>query len=191
MKYWYVMLLAVCLGCFSAFGEKISDDEIDRLKGTVKIGGVSDSTEDGEEDEELEVLSFYTNQYEDDAEEYEFRIKVVVEITDKKAKKVYQAKMARMQGAVDTEYTGEDNWAFKIPYGEMEKPKITAYVIQYGVLSDREFVILAEEMDDVDSLEELEARAPTMVERNPVLFHQYNYRDTASEDEEVIQSSWN
>lgn len=187
MKYWYVMLLAVCLGCFTSFGEKISDDEIERLKGTVKIGGVGDTTEDGEDDQELEVLKFYTTQYEDDTDEYEFRIKVVAEVTDKKAKKVYLAKMARMQGAVDTEYRGEDNWEFKIPYGDMEKVKITAYVIQYGVLSDREFIVLAEEMDDVDSLEELEARTTEMVAKDPVLFHQYKYSD----GDEIVESAWN
>jgi hypothetical protein len=189
MKYWYLVLTAVCLGCFTVFGESISEDDLERLERSVKIGGVSDTTEDGPDDQELEVLKFYTAQYEDDAEEYEFYISVVVEVTDKKAKKAYLAKKARLQGAVDTEYNGEDNWEFKIPYANMEKPKITAYVIRYGILNDNEFIPLAIEMDDVDSLEELEARTTEMVERDAVLFHQYNYRDTASG--EVMQSAWN
>lgn len=190
MKAWYRLLLIVCVGCFSVSAEKISDEEIERLKGTVNIGGVNDSTEEGEGDQELEVLSFWTTQYLGDELEYQFRAKVVAEVTDKKAKKTYLAKMATMQGEVDTEYTGEDNWKLMIPYDGMEKPKITAYVIQYGVLSGREFIVLTEEMDDVDSLEELEARTTELVPQNPVLFHQYSYRDTASEDEEVIQSTW-
>lgn len=193
MKYWTMLLLVAYLGSSAVFAGSISEDELERLQRSVKIGGVSDDTEEVEEDDEeqeLEVLKFYTNQHQDDAEKYEFRVKVVAELTDKKAKKVYIAKMAGLQGAVGSEYTGEDTWKFMVPYADMKRPKYTAYVIQYGILDGNEFIVLAEETDDVDTLEELEARTTEMVPEKAVLFHQYSFLADTGEGEEVQQSMW-
>lgn len=180
MKVWYYLFLVFCVGCFSAVGASLSEDEIEHLEDTVKIGGVDDDTEEDEATEQdLEVLSFYTYQYEDAAEKYRFYIKVVAEVTDGDTDETYLAKMAKMQGDVDVEYTGEDNWKFKIPYADMDDIEISAYVIRYGVVDeDNEFIPVAVEMDDVDSLEELEERTTELIPQKPVLFHQYNYRDT-------------
>jgi hypothetical protein len=180
--------MVVLAGCFVAAGA-LTSDEIEDLKKKVKIGSVSDD-EMEEDDVEYMQVKFYTIQDEDSADEHAFYVKVTVELTDKKTKTVCYAQFARMQGAVDTEYTGEDNWEFVVPFGDLEKPKITAYAVQYGVIEDKEFIVLAEQMDDVDTVEELTTRTPTRTTEKPRILHQYSYRDIGSEDEEIIQSMW-
>lgn len=189
MKRWYMLLLVFLAGCFVAAGA-LTDDQIEDLKKKIKIGSVTDDTMEDDSDIKYEQLRFYTYQDEDWAEEYTFYVKVTIELEEKKGKESYYAQFARTQGAVDSEYTGEDNWEFVVAHGDLQKPQITAYVVQYGVLEDKEFIVLAEEADDVDTVEELKTRTPTRLEQKPRILHQYSFRDTGSEDEEIIQSMW-
>jgi len=55
-------------------------------------------------------------------------------------------------------FTGEEDWEFEIPHGKMEKPKITAYAIQSGVMHNNKFLPITEDLDDVDSAEEITNR---------------------------------
>ncbi len=181
----YTWLLVFCVSCFFAVGAEVSEDELERLERTVKIGSVSDDTIENDADEELEQLKFYTYQNEDD--EYNFRMRVTIELTDK-SKNTYFAQLIKSRGVVDTEYTGEDNWDFRVPHGDLERPKVTAYVVQYGIQVDAKFIVLAEETDDVDTVEELTERSPTRLEQKPVILHQYKFRDS---DEEEQYSKWN
>ncbi len=194
MKRWNVLLSVFLAGCFVAAAGVPTEDEIEDLKDKVKIGSVSDDTIEGDDDSKYEQLKFYTTQYEDSVEDYAFYMRVTVELTEKKSKDSYFAQFARTQGDVDTEYTGEDNWEFVVAHGDLQKPKITAFVVQYGILVDKDgkkdFIILAEEMDDVDSLDELTKRSPNRLEQKPRILHQYSYRDNGGDGQEVIQSMW-
>ncbi len=180
----YTGLLVFCMSCFVAVGAGISEDELERLERTVKIGSVNDDTVENDADEEFEQLKFYTYQNEDD--DYNFRMRVTMELTDR-SKNTYFAQLMKPRGVVSAEYTGEDNWKFEVPHGDLERPKVTAYVVQYGIQLGSEFVVLAEETDDVDTVEELTERSPTRLEQKPAIQHQYSYRDG---DDEVIQSQW-
>ena len=195
MKY-YVWLLVFCLNCFAAVGAELSEDELKDLRKSIKIGSVRDNTIRGDDDKKSEVVKFFTYQNEDDP--FEFRMKIVAEMTDK-SKNTHYTQVARLQGEVDTEYTGEDNWRFILPHGELDRPRLTAYVIQYGYMNGTNFVVLAEEFDGVDSLEELMERTSTLLEQKAVIKHQYNYRslDGAEEEEDdddgdgILVSQWN
>jgi len=180
----YMLLLVFCVSCLMAVGAEISKDDLERLERTVKIGSISDDTLRGDDGEKSEILKFYTYQNEDDA--YNFRMRVTLEITDK-SKNTYFASLNRERGAVDVEYTGEDNWQFALPHGELEKPKLTAYAVQYGILNDGKFIVLAEEFDDVDTQEELTERTTTRADKKLTATHNYSYRDG---DDEVVQSPW-
>ena len=184
-----MLLLVFCLSCFVAVGAEISEDELERLERSVRIGSVNDDTVENEADEEFMQLKFYTYQNEDDSDEYTFRLRVTIELTDKQ-KNSYCAQMAREQNSLDSEYTGEDNWKFLLPLGDLERPKVTAYVIQYGIKMGSEFIVLAEETDDVDTVEDLTERSPTRLEpqnKNAVIEHQHKFRDS---DEEEQYSDW-
>ena len=181
----YLLLLAFCASCFVVGAAELSEDELEKLQDSVKISAVSDDTVRGDDGEKSEVIKFRTLQREDD--EYKFRVQVVAELTDKK-KNTYYTQMARLQGETDMEYTGESGWKFILPQGTLEKPKLTAFVIQYGILQDDgEFLVLAEEMDDVDTKEELIERAKNLLEQKAYIEHQYSYRDS---NEEVVESLW-
>jgi len=107
---------------------------------------------------------------------------VTVELEDR-AKNTYFARVERKQGSTHPDYVGKDEWVMQIPHGDLERPKVSAYIIQYGILNDGEFIILAEEFDDVDTLEELMERTTTRLEGVKSIEHYYWFTDR--DDEEI------
>lgn len=154
---------------------------------SVRINAVSDRTVRNDAREKLEVISFFTNQNEDDKLIY--KVRVTVEITDKSGD-VYYARIVKGQGALDEEYKGEDEWAFQIPHGELERPKITAYAIQYGFVKDKMLIPVYEEFDDVDSAEEIVERADAGRLEMKITKHTYQYLETAGENEGQVVTSF-
>ncbi len=185
----YKLLLVLCVSCFVAVGAEFSEKELKKLEKSVKISSVVDETIRNEEREKVEVVKFYTYQDRGDPKKnYTYRIRVAVELTDKKKNTCF-ARVEKAQGKVCergsqiTDYLGRDEWEMHIPHGDLERPKITAYAIQYGVLSDGEFLVLAEDYDDVDSLEELVERTTTRLEEVKTLAHRFWYTDHDGNDE--------
>ncbi len=88
-------------------------------------------------------------------------IRVAVEITDKSEEKSYLAEKKYKNGTFGYEYLGHGYWSFKVPWGDIERLEISAYAVQYGVMDGDTFVPFAEELDDVDSYEELVERTTT------------------------------
>jgi len=141
MKHYLAVLIFFSL-CTAAFCAESSGDElIDRLQKRVKIGTVSDSTARTDGGEKVLNLKLHTYQDERDSD-YDFRLRVTVELTDKEDK-IYAAQLQSPQGGVPKEYTGEDDWEFQVSLGELDKPKMTSYVIEYGILRNKEFVPVA------------------------------------------------
>ncbi len=173
MKY-MTLFFVFCLGCFLSLGAELSEKELERMERSVKMGSIRDSTIRNDEDEKIEVLKFYTYQNEDD--EFDFRMRVTVELTEK-AGDSHFAQIEKKRGKVHVDYTGEDQWEFHIPQGDLVRPKLTAYVIQYGIFLDGEFVVLAEDLDDAESADEIEARCPTRLKYISAL-HTHTYRDS-------------
>jgi hypothetical protein len=172
-------------------GAELSEDELDDLDGKIVIGGVDDDTIEDDFDVEFFQLKFYTYQPEDNPNGYKYYLKVTVELEDKKTDTIGYAQFARLQGGVDDEYTGTDRWKFEIEQGDMKRPKVTAYVIQYGILDEKDgkpdFVVLAEELDDVDSLEELIERTPNRFEQKPKIIHEYDYIDADGSTQTFVE----
>ncbi len=185
MKY-YILLAVFCASCFMAVGEELTEDQLEKLQRSVKIGSVSDDTIKGDDGKKITVVKFYTYQNEDD--KYNFRMRVTLELKDR-SKNTYFAQIMKAQGEVDTEYTGDDNWKFQVPNGDMERPKVSAYAIEYGILHDGQFISLVEDFDDVDSADEIKERSPTRIE-NMMGQHSYSYRESGDDDAEILQSQW-
>jgi len=187
MKY-TILLMIFCLSCFMAVGEALTEDQIEKLERSVKISSVNDETIKGDDKVKIEVLKISTYQNEDD--KYNFRMRIVVELEDR-GKNTYFAKLERAQGDMGgDDYTGEDNWKFQVSHGDLERPKISAYAIQYGIFQDGKFIVLAEDYDDVDTAEELTERTTTGLDQKPVILHQYSYRESGDDEGEVLQSQW-
>ena len=89
----------------------------------------------------------------------EVRLRVAVELTDKKTKQTYLVKkigkFADLLDILEGEYNGEGYWELYMPYGDFDKLKMTAYVVQFGVLDNNTFVPFLAEFDDVKSYDEL------------------------------------
>lgn len=164
------------VSCLMAVGE-ISKDAMKRLEET-EIAGVSVDTDKNEAREKLEVLEVNTFQFEDDEGEGEgFRMRVVVELKDK-AKNLYLVDFTGDRpGDLDVEYLGEDYWKLIMPHGELKQVKVTAYAVQYGFMDEDEFILLAEEYDDVKTLEELTDRTTNSLPGKIRFKHYYMYDD--------------
>jgi hypothetical protein len=190
MKHWSVILWILLAGFLMA-GAALTEDELEYLEDSARIVGVSDDTIDIEdeygEDVEWVQLKFTINQRQKYKEDYKFRVRVTVELTDKKTKTIAHARFARERGGFGEEYTGVDVWRFLVPQGELKRPKVTAYAIQYGMLVDGEFVVLAEELDGVDAAEEIEERTPERLEQKPEMEYQYYFLDSENEEQ---TSAW-
>ena len=190
----YLLLVVFCLSCCVAIGTELSEKDLKRLRTRVKISSVDDLTIKNEDHEKVEVVKIYTYQEQGDPNKnYTYRIRIAVELTDKE-KNTYFARAERAQGDVRergsriTDYLGKDEWEMHIPHRNLERPKVTAYVIQYGILNEGEFIVLAEELDDVDTLEELTERTTTRLEEVKKIKHYFWYTD---EDDEDVRSQVN
>lgn len=188
----YVLLSVFCLSSLLAVAGDISEDDIEMLENRTKITSVYDEEIENEADEKFELIKFYTYQDENETYQaetqpdgYRFRVRVTVEMEDKEDN-LYYARRALEQGPVHEDYTGRDRWEFKIPHGDLKRPKVTAYAIEYGILDGADFVVLSEEMDDVDSSDEIVERnkEENRLDDNSTLKHSYTYIDRDGEEKE-------
>ncbi len=184
----YLMMVILAAGCLLSYGAERSDELVElqkKLAVSVKIGTVNSDTVRNDSNEKLEVFKFHTYQDERD-KGLNFRVRVTVEMTDKSGSSCF-AQLNREQGPLHEEYTGEDDWEFYIPHGSMERPKVTAYAIQYGILEDGSFIPVVEKLSKVDSVDEITKRTSCRAEFTKTL-HSYKYRNL---DEEIVSSNPN
>jgi len=199
MKRWTIFLM-VALAGFVMAEEKLTEEELEDLQDAVNIVSVNDDTIDIEdamgEDVEWIQLKFSINQRADWKKDYKFRVRVTIELEDKKTSTIVYSQFARLRGEfTDGEnYLGVDEWQYIVPQGELKRPKVSAYVIQYGVMVGDEYVVLAEEFDDVDTLEELLERTPERLEKlsgreelKPKLEYRYHFQP---DDEDAQVTEW-
>ena len=170
--------------CFSVFAE-FSEKELKTLKKETQIGGVRSNTIKNKKREKIETLEIETYRNEDYPTG--FRIYVAVEIQDKE-KNTYLVEYAGNQREVDSDFLGEEYWTLEIPWGDMERPKVSAYAIHYGIMDEDEetFILLAEDYDDVDSMEELTARTTTPFPGTCQMTYYFIYDDEAEGSSESI-----
>lgn len=141
-----------------------------------ELGGIKTTNWKNDDREKFMVLEINSYQAGRDDAMQGHRISIAVEVTDK-AKNTYLATIIADQPAPESIYTGEDRWEFRMPEGDLERPKITAYAVQYGIMDEDTYVILDEDYDDVDSMEELKERTTTPLPGNVVLRNYYTIDD--------------
>ena len=186
----YVLLAVFFASCFVAAGE-FSEDELEQFRDEVDIGGVSDTAfrnDDREKSVNFEVNILQFDSYPVDYDMSIFQIHVVVELTDKK-KNTYlvEYKGSPIQSHYEEfqdYYDGEDYWNLYVPYGDFEKLKVTGYAVQYEVMDEKKFVLLAEDYDDVDTMEELTKRTTTPFPNKVSMKHYFMYNDPDSDDDQ-------
>ena len=185
IKRWVLMVLMVA-GSWTAFAE-LTEDERDRLE-DLEIAGVGNDTEKDDDRNKIEVLEINTFQSEDDDGEG-FRIRIVAELVDKQ-KKLYRVDFkGNRPGGINSEYTGEDYWLLYMPHGELERVKLTAYAVQYGFMDGDDFIVFAEDLDGVETVDELLERAAEPFPEKVRLKHYYIYEDSSEGERDSIAQS--
>ena len=153
----------LCTACLTAMGAEVSDEVKalkKELKNKMKIGSITDKTIEKDNGDEVEQIRFYT--YRTHGCTANFVLQATIELTDNRGKgdSVY-AILYRPHHKPDIDFTGKEEWEFEIPHGGMKNPKITAYAIQSGIMHNKTFIPVAEELDDVDSADEIIERENT------------------------------
>lgn len=159
MKYGLTAVLA-CAACLSAFSAEPADDAaklIKQLKSSTRIGTVSDNIVRNDADVKVLTLKFYSYQDKRDKESI-YQMRVTVEVEDKEGN-LYNGQTVRRQGGVPVDYTGEDDWEFQTPLPGLDKPKLTAYAVEYGILQEKTFIPLTAEFKRTKSAEEILERS--------------------------------
>ena len=188
----YMLLAVFFASCFVAVGE-FSEDELEQFHDEVSVGGVSDTTyrnDAREKSVDFEVNIVQSDGYPLDYDMSIFQIHVVVEVIDKK-KNTYlvEYKGGPVQSHYEDNldfYDGEDYWNLYIPYGDFERLKVTGYAVHYGVIDEEEFVLLAEDYDDVKTMEELTTRTTTPFPGKVKMKHYYLCNNPDEDDNESI-----
>jgi hypothetical protein len=172
-----VFLLIILAGWFLSFGGELPaalTEMKEELDGRIKIGSINDDTIRDDDDQKIEVFKFHT--YQDERNMLDYRMRVTIELTSKSGETRF-AQLLSPQRPVPPEYTGESDWEFQLPHGDLEKAKLTAYAVQYGFFKDGVFVPVAEEFDDVDSAEEITERTTTRLNGLRLTGNSHWYRE--------------
>jgi len=162
---------------FSATAADLPDDlkELQKeYKGQIKIWGVNDDDFEDEDDNEFFVLTFQSCQ-DERKPDLNYLMRVTVQLTDKKTGSTVFAQTKKKPRPVplDGKYANSTKWGFQVPFGEMKKPKLTAYAIEFGIMKDGTFVPVGFEYDEVESAEQIMTGEGTEVKmKNTLSQHQ-------------------
>ena len=185
-KYWIAALLAAV--CLPLFGE-LTEKDLKHFKSNVEIAGIREDTWKNEDREKSETLEVNTFQDSDDPLEYDmsmFRIRFIVELTDKQKNRYLVKFKGKPSADYDSEYQGEDYWTIYMPHGDLERLKVSGYLVQYGIMDDENFILLAEEEDDSDDMLEGVRNKTTLAFPGKIrVTHYYMYDD---QDDGVTES---
>jgi hypothetical protein len=187
MKF-YLLIAVFIASCLISFG-KLSEEDLDNFE-DIEILRVGEQSWKNEDREKYEVLEVTTTQSQDDPFDYDmsrFRIRLVVELTDKEKNKYIVQFTGSAATDYDDNYDGEDIWRLYMAHGELERLKISGYVVQYVYIGDdEESILLSEEMDkEEELLQGLKARTTKKFPETVFLRHAHMYED---EDEGLIES---
>jgi hypothetical protein len=174
MKRCVFLLMTLAAWSFSFGGELPENPEEikEQLKNKVKIRTVTDDTIRNENDEKSECLKFYTQR--DPYCDVVFKLRVTVELTDKEGR-TYSARCIERHNGSGEWFTGDEEWEFQIPHGNLQKPKLTAYAIQSGLLRDGEFIPIAESLYKADAAEEILERAVSQLNIKRTRYRSIHY----------------
>ncbi len=135
-------------------------------KGRMNVGSVHDATIRDDDGDKVAVLKFSTSQYTKDYALH-YQLRVTVELTNRETGKRRFAQLSKKQNGFSKKISGDIDWEFQIPHGVLGKrAKITACVVEYGLVAEGMFVLIDGDYDDVDSAAEITERT---IERLPGL----------------------
>lgn len=168
MKYIFLSLFSFSLFFFATADElpKHLQELKEDYENKIKVWGVNDDDVEDDNDNKFFVLKFCSRQDDNDKSVIlNYWMHVTVRLTDRKTQTVVFAQAEQKSRPIRdmTYYAGQTDWEYRIPFGQMKKPKLDAYAIEFGFRQDGNFVPVAVEYDDVEFAEEILAGEGTKV----------------------------
>lgn len=180
MKYLFSILI-LFTALFSATAAELPDNLQklqEELGDKLKIISVDDDDFKDDDDNKFFVLKVVSSQ-DERATDLTPLMRVTVQLLDRKSKTTVFAQAEKKSRPLpgNNRYGGSTRWEFHVPFGDMKRPKLTAYAVEFGVNEGGTFVAGASEYDKVDSADEIMDGKGTKVKMTcPVSKH-----DTTSE----------
>lgn len=143
---------------FLAAGIRAEEDMealIDKLKGHISLGSVSKTDFRDPNDQKFEQVKLTTEQDEDDP--FMGTLRFTVELTDRDGE-VRWGQILLKQAKRPAEYEGRDEWTFNFPHGDLNRPAISAYALEYGWEANKVFTPVRQEFYKCESADEITAR---------------------------------
>lgn len=127
---------------------------IKTLKKDLSMGSVAASNFSDKEGKKWERIKVTTDQEKDSL--FMGTMRFTVEVTDKTTN--YYGQINKVQSKHPAEYAGKDEWSFEIAHDAMDKPKITAYAVEYGWETNKVFTPVLQKFNKAESADEIMAR---------------------------------
>jgi hypothetical protein len=131
------------------------EETIKNLKKHLSMGSIAKTDFRDANNLKNERVKLVTEQDEDNP--FIGTLRFTVEVTDK-AGEVRWGQVSRAQSKHPPEYDGKDEWTFEFAHGELDKPKITAYALEYGWETNKVFTPVVQKFDNVESAAEITDR---------------------------------
>jgi hypothetical protein len=134
------------------------EDLVDEYSNQMAVWGVNDDDFEDEYGKEYLVIKFCSRQDDSNTQRKpKYRMRFTAQVTDNKTKTVVVAQAEKGIRVVHdmNSYTGRTEWEFRIPFGKMKKPKLTAYAVEFGLIEGGAFVPVAVDYKHADSAEEI------------------------------------
>lgn len=150
------MVSVLAAGVFAQATNSVDvEATVKTLKKELSMGSIVKTDIRDKKDQKCERIKLTTEQNEDSP--FMGAMRFTVEMTDKAGVTVYGQKV-QAQKKHPAEYEGRDEWTFDIPHGTLDKPKITAYALEYGWETNKVFTPVIQEFYKAESAEEILAR---------------------------------
>ena len=152
-----LIMAAVLVLVAGAFAQEApnTDEMVKQLKKELSMGSIVKTDFRDDKDQKFERVKLTTEQDEDSP--FMGTMRFTVEMTDK-AGEVRWGQITKVQGKRPAEYDGKDEWTFDVPHGALDKPKMTAYALEYGWETNKVFTPVAQNFYKVESADEITDR---------------------------------
>lgn len=177
--------LACILICSAVLGE-LSEDQIKQLQRYVRVSSIRDQSVRDENRNKIQVISFFTTQSDQDVENY--AVRVTAELEDSDDNTYCVQKTGKQEVTSGYEYAGQDQWEVRIPEGDLSRPRISAYVIEYGKMEDSVFIPVVTENKGAETPEEIVNRCTNRLESGVSMWHSFYYTDYSGDGQQQTQS---
>jgi len=146
----------ICMAAFTVFGQGAANvgKSVEELKKYISLGAPVASNYRDDKNQKFELIKASTEQYKDMG--FDGVLRLTVELTGNNDE-VWYGQISKPQGKRRPDYIGKDDWEFTASHGTLKYPKVV-FALEYGYQTSNAFVVVAQQLQKVDSVDEIIAR---------------------------------